>query len=79
MRTLLVRWPALMCCHVVPPENHQFAPFGAVRRYIGLKYYHYTLWTGLYMLDPSETRVINVIVALLCAYFVRWCVRIALL
>lgn len=72
-----MRWQALVCCHVIAPEHNEASsfPFGAIRRYIGLKYYHYTLWTGLYMLDPSETRVINIIVGLLCAYFVRWCVR----
>mmetsp|Transcript_4108 Transcript_4108/g.16564 ORF Transcript_4108/g.16564 Transcript_4108/m.16564 type:complete len:104 (+) Transcript_4108:212-523(+) len=43
-------------------------------RWMRLKYYHYTLWTGVYMMDRHETVVINVIVCLALGYFVRWLV-----
>ena len=33
--------------------------------YCRLKYYHYTLWSGIYMMDKNEARLINGIVLVL--------------
>ena len=35
--------------------------------YARLKYYHYCLWTGIYMMDANEARVINLVVLALAA------------
>ena len=39
--------------------------------YCRLKYYHYTLWSGIYMMDKNEARLINGIVLVLGAALVR--------
>ena len=41
-------------------------------KWLQLKYYHYTLWTGLYMMDKSEARVINVMALFFVVMFLRW-------
>ena len=39
--------------------------------YVRLKYYHYALWSGIYMMDKNEARLINGIVLVLGAALVR--------
>lgn len=39
--------------------------------YCRLKYYHYTLYTGIYMMDKNEARALNSIVFLIAAALVR--------
>lgn len=45
----------------------------SIRMYLRRKYYHYTLWTGIYMMDDGEATAINVIFVALSILFVRWC------
>ena len=35
--------------------------------YVRLKYYHYCLWTGIYMMDANEARFINTVVLVIAA------------
>ncbi|KAJ1445238.1 hypothetical protein M885DRAFT_550575, partial [Pelagophyceae sp. CCMP2097] len=51
------------------------SPPRALVKYVKLKYFHYTLWTGLYMLDAHEVYIINAVNCLLFGYILRWCVR----
>ena len=37
------------------------------------KYYLWELWTGLYMLDRTEARIINVVFGFFFVMFLRWC------
>lgn len=39
--------------------------------YVRRKYYHYTLWTGIYMMDKNEARAINAFVLIIAAALVR--------
>jgi len=39
--------------------------------YCRLKYYHYALWTGIYMMDKNEARLLNSLVVLLVVALVR--------
>jgi len=39
--------------------------------YARLKYYHYCLWTGIYMMDKNEARFINLVVLALAAALAR--------
>jgi len=43
--------------------------------YVRLKYYHWCLWTGIYMMDRNEARALNAACFLLCAAFVRSVVK----
>ena len=47
---------------------------GRTRR-TGPRYYHWCLWTGIYMMDRNEARALNAACFLLCAAFVRSVVK----
>ena len=40
--------------------------------YVKLKYYHWCLWTGIYMLDTRERAALNSIVLVLLALLARY-------
>ena len=40
--------------------------------YVKLKYYHWSLWTGIYMLDTRERAALNSIVLVLLALLARY-------
>ena len=44
--------------------------------YIKLKYYHWCLWTGSYMLDTRERAALNSIVLVLVALLARYVHRL---
>ena len=39
--------------------------------YVRLKYFHYALWSGIYMMDKNEARAINALVLLLVSLLGR--------
>lgn len=43
-----------------------------ILQYVRRKYYHYTLWTGIYMMDDGETRILNVLFLVVTVLVVRW-------
>jgi len=42
-----------------------------------LKYYHWELWTGIYMMERSEARILNFLFAFFFVMFLRWCYTLA--
>ena len=44
--------------------------------YVKLKYYHWCLWTGIYMLDTRERAALNSIVLVLLALLARYVHRL---